>query len=500
METSTFFLYVLQCSAVQAEHLRCRADANRRQPWSTVYYKFKNNVLKQQHRITDEGTPREVPYHVIYFIMNDVRTRAREVATRYVAQLLQSYIKKQPRDSPPNVRRLTFNTLPMKAGGGITQGGLRNKPARRRRSTSRTANKANHYPPLRRMLQKPTVQKQLHSLATEIAMRGLAAAASLNTLRMDLDARIMRLNALRNWDQPEQRTPAWYEMRDNMITASDFGCLLGSERALESFSRNKASSNSALRAQRMGGASGSPACQHGVICEPVCKLVYEKLANACVEEFGLLRHASCPYIGASPDGICNELSTSDYIGRLVEFKAPYSRTIEHGRVPKKYLAQIQGQLEVTGMEACDYLECVLALTYEDADTHLETIADRASASATATANATATPPNKRGVSWYGIMRKAWGDSMPEYGAIGCAHDLPSNDNTEYRALWVLTDYNLITVRRNQQWFAEHMTPRLEKAWQSVQTNRRSSSTRTTDGERRRCPRKAASSLSSLSFR
>lgn len=442
--------------------------------------------------------------------MNNVRTRAREVATRYVAQLLQSYM--QPRDSSPVVRALTFNTLPMSecivskaGGGGVAQGALRNN-ARHRRSTSRTANKANA-PSLRRMLQKPTVQKQLHSLATEIAMRGLAAAASLNTLHMNLDARIMRLNALRNWDQPEQRTPAWYEMRDNMITASDFGCLLGSERALESFSRNKASSNSALRAKRMGGASGSPACQHGIICEPVCKLVYEKLANACVEEFGLLRHASCPYVGASPDGICNELSTSsDYIGRLVEFKAPYSRTIEHGRVPKKYLAQIQGQLEVTGMEACDYLECVLALTYEDADTHLETIADRAVANATVNATTVSTkattgkPPNKRAVSWYGIMRKAWGDSMPEYGAIGCVHDLPSNDNTEYRVLWVLTDYNLITVRRNQQWFAEHMTPRLEKAWQSVQTNRRSSSTRTTDGERRRCPRKAASSLSSLSFR
>jgi hypothetical protein len=293
--------------------------------------------------------------------------------------------------------------------------------------------------------------RALAKRADDTAMRGHAAAAALGLPRMPLEARRARLRALRAWDQPEQRTPAWYAMRDNMVTASDFGGLLGSDRALRTFARRKAAASSAARAAGGGRPTGGSACQHGVLCEPVCQLVYERLRDARVEEFGLLRHAEHAFVGASPDGICDERSAPELVGRLVEFKAPYSREIVPGAVPKKYLAQIQGQLEVTQMDLCDYLECSLRVVRDgwgDNETNRET-------------------DNRM----RGVIRRRRGEAVPEYGAIGALDALPMTADTEYRATWTLVEHNLVEVRRSPRWFADVLLPRLQLTWTTIEALR-----------------------------
>ena len=56
-------------------------------------------------------------------------------------------------------------------------------------------------------------------------------------------------------------------------------------------------------------------------------------------------------MGASPDGITKD-------GIMLEIKCPYTRVM-NGTVPPQYWAQVQGQLEVCGLDMCDYLECKL---------------------------------------------------------------------------------------------------------------------------------------------
>ena len=58
--------------------------------------------------------------------------------------------------------------------------------------------------------------------------------------RLSYDTRVSMVETLRNVPQPEQRSPEWYAQRDQMITASDFGKALKSEKARESFAKEKA--------------------------------------------------------------------------------------------------------------------------------------------------------------------------------------------------------------------------------------------------------------------
>eukprot|EP00798_Chlamydomonas_sp_ICE-L_P029875 gene29875-biopygen11611 len=70
--------------------------------------------------------------------------------------------------------------------------------------------------------------------------------------------------------------------------------------------------------------------------------------NVLVHEFGLLRHASKSFLGASPDGVTED-------GVMLEIKCPWRRKID-GTVPMQYYLQIQGQLAVSGLLECDYFE------------------------------------------------------------------------------------------------------------------------------------------------
>jgi hypothetical protein len=77
--------------------------------------------------------------------------------------------------------------------------------------------------------------------------------------------------------------------------------------------------------------------------------IYSKRTGQTIHEFGLLRHPTVSFFGASPDGITNN-------GIMVEIKCPYQRPIT-GDVPLQYYYQMQGQLSVCELEECDYVEC-----------------------------------------------------------------------------------------------------------------------------------------------
>jgi putative phage-type endonuclease len=143
-----------------------------------------------------------------------------------------------------------------------------------------------------------------------------------------------------------QRTPAWYAARGTMITASDFGQALGI---------SKFGTRRDFLEKKCGHAPPKPfdatipPLRWGVMFEPVACALYSALnVNAQVHEFGLLRHPSLDFLGASPDGVTED-------GVMLEIKCPWRRRID-GTVPQQYYLQIQGQLAVTGLRECDYFE------------------------------------------------------------------------------------------------------------------------------------------------
>lgn len=147
----------------------------------------------------------------------------------------------------------------------------------------------------------------------------------------------------------EQKSEEWYKLRQNLITASDFAQALGHGK----FGNQADIIKKKVRPSDESGASfNNPFFKWGNMFEQVANDIYSLLHyNVVIHEFGLLPHKKLSYFGASPDGITDT-------GIMVEIKCPYKRKIEvGGEVPKQYYYQIQGQLEVCGLQECDYIEC-----------------------------------------------------------------------------------------------------------------------------------------------
>jgi len=169
--------------------------------------------------------------------------------------------------------------------------------------------------------------------------------------------------------QPEQKSQAWFDMRNNFITASAGAQAIGEskyEKPIE------------LVKQKIG--IGKPFDEnfnvhHGKKFEKIAILIYENIYNNKVGEFGLVPHIGSkdqeiiPFLGASPDGICT-CSTLDgkfstMVGRMLEIKCVTSRIIntegaEDGVItPHYYWVQVQLQLECCNLEECDFWQCKL---------------------------------------------------------------------------------------------------------------------------------------------
>jgi putative phage-type endonuclease len=151
-----------------------------------------------------------------------------------------------------------------------------------------------------------------------------------------------QVSYLQNLYQPIQKSEEWYKMRNNMLTASDLGTIL---------EQNSYNSPNSVLIKKCGydNFHTTPDMEWGNKYEHVAQKIYERRNNTTVLKFGLLKHNSVSYLGASPDGI-----TPD--GVMLEIKCPSKRQIT-GNPKEYYLTQVYAQLEVCDLERCDFLEC-----------------------------------------------------------------------------------------------------------------------------------------------
>ena len=154
----------------------------------------------------------------------------------------------------------------------------------------------------------------------------------------------LQLEELKKIPVIEQRSPEWYEARQGLISASDFG---------QALNKGHYGTQRDFLIKKITGKSKEITFKaplfHGIKFEDVASDIYCKRNRVTMNEFGLLKHPEISYIGASPDGISSN-------GIMLEIKCPYKRKID-GKILEQYYYQIQGQLEVANLEECDFLEC-----------------------------------------------------------------------------------------------------------------------------------------------
>lgn len=158
--------------------------------------------------------------------------------------------------------------------------------------------------------------------------------------------------------QHEQKSAEWYAMRLTMLSASDWGTILGV---------NHYAKPDSVLLKKCGEESFFPraamsAMAWGNKYEDVAISIYEHRNNKKILEFGCIRHPFIDFLGASPDGISED-------GVMLEIKCPVSRKIT-GIPPEYYWCQVQGQLEVCELDRCDFLECKLK-EYDDEEEYLQ---------------------------------------------------------------------------------------------------------------------------------
>ena len=163
----------------------------------------------------------------------------------------------------------------------------------------------------------------------------------------EITSKFLKLKELK---LPEQRSPEWYAIRENILTASSLADALGKGhfQTRDELLLNKSSQEK------------KPFISHwimewGVKYEDVAIQFYEELTGSRIMDFGLIPHPELKVFGASPDGICDEMSPPNYVGRMLEIKCPPKRVFTND-VPEHYWMQIQGQLETCNLEECDFFQ------------------------------------------------------------------------------------------------------------------------------------------------
>ena len=267
-----------------------------------------------------------------------------------------------------------------------------------------------------------------------------------------------RIKFLTGQPQPAQRSPEWYQQRYNLITASSAYKALGTQSKI-----NEIICAKCLPLDQQTSSNhlntDNP-CHWGIKYEPVSVMYYEELNHTKVTEFGCIVHKDIPFLGASPDGIIVDESSTLY-GRMLEIKNPWSRVING--IPKdEYWIQMQLQLEVCDLDHCDFLETKFT-EYESRE------AFDADGEFTETASG-----DRKGIIMFFMNNGAY---HYEYAKLGVSADefvtweettMERNSHMAWvtNIYWKLEQVSCVMVTRNPLWF-NSITPKLNHVWDTI---------------------------------
>ena len=293
-----------------------------------------------------------------------------------------------------------------------------------------------------------------------------------------------QLNYIRNIPQPDQRTELWHRFRYNMITASNAYKAYGSQSKQNELICEKCKP---LNLDYVKSKYTETPFHWGTKYEPVSVLYYEYLYETKIEDFGCIPHPKYPYIGASPDGI-NVDANSGLYGRMLEIKNPTTREIT-GIPKEEYWIQMQLQMEVCGLNHCDFLETKFS-EYESKDAFYEN------------GDFYKTEQGEfKGIILHFIVND---DNYYEYAPFQCSpeefsiweeHIMKKHENDTWlkHIYWRLDFVSCILVTRNEKWF-QHTQHHLENIWKIIEEERVSG--KWTERKAKSTPRRRSNSMGS----
>ena len=101
-----------------------------------------------------------------------------------------------------------------------------------------------------------------------------------------------------------------------MLTASDLYKAIGTEGIRRALIINKCKPINSISSSGIGSA-----CKHGIKYEDIAILIYEKMKNVKIFDYGCIQDKELKIFGASPDGICGK-GSGEFIGKMLEIKCP----------------------------------------------------------------------------------------------------------------------------------------------------------------------------------
>ena len=261
--------------------------------------------------------------------------------------------------------------------------------------------------------------------------------------------------ALMQRPQTAQRTTDWYKEFQTRLTASEIYRVFGSPRERAILAMQKSgklempprSNALVVLKDKMGPLDW------GICFEPVVKQILEVEWGAMIHECGRFVHPTDTRLAASPDGLLLKVKAKPQMaGHLLEIKCPKTRAIGK-KIPMEYFYQMQLQMEVAGVRACEYVEARIEIS----DIALGVPA----------------------TGWCGLIAVvgcfcedigAWKPCRYIYGPVGDLKwkpDLGLNEQTMETNMWVCPSFHHETVLRDEVWFAS-LKPKIDEFWADVE--------------------------------
>lgn len=141
-----------------------------------------------------------------------------------------------------------------------------------------------------------------------------------------------KIEHIKQKPQPEQRTEQWYSFRHNLITASNAYKAFESQNTVNQLIYEKCQPLKNKEDDKNKMVNINTPFHWGQKYEPLSVMLYEKMYNTKVADFGCIQHDKYKFLGASPDGINVDMNSERY-GRMLEIKNIVNREING--IPKK---------------------------------------------------------------------------------------------------------------------------------------------------------------------
>jgi putative phage-type endonuclease len=309
----------------------------------------------------------------------------------------------------------------------------------------------------------------------EIPLRSIAYE-NMRSERVSFDVADItnKIRHLEGLEQPAQRTPEWYEFRNNLLSASSLSKVFGSEAQVNSLIYEKCSPVD-RNAPNFSKTNINSPTHWGVKYEPVTVMIYEDLFHTKVGEFGCIRHPQYHFIGASPDGI-NVDPTSSRYGRMLEIKNIYNRDIT-GIPKEEYWVQTQIQMETCDLDYCDFMETRIK-EYEAADDFYTDNSREYKGVVlhfieTDSRSPTVNHPHYQYMPFEGFPEHRVGNDIGKEKSEIDAWIKKVREESKLKGLvlfnvlyWYLDEYSCVLIPRNRVWFQSAL-PKIGEVWQTI---------------------------------